>query len=236
MTVSFAREACFFLLSLLFGIVAAASVSLFRTAFRCFFVKSEGGIPLIARLPLAPLSAHRNMRAARAGVKCRGGRRVFLALCVALGDFFFFLLLSLSYQILLYAAHDGVVRIYSLLAATVGFLGFRRLLGRRFDRLLLLFLFPLRHLLLFLLSWGVYPLFLAVRGAFLSIRFLFRKICAPFSLFCGILMKKRKEKAQARQGAKQARIRETRRAMARTLSPAPTPGVARMREKENYET
>ena len=128
-------------------------------------------------------------------------------------------------MILVYAVHDGVVRLYSIIVASLGFFGARWALLPLVSCLSRTVFVPLREGVFFCLLWAIFPFRLLVRliarGAFA----IYSKIRAPFSHLCGILTKRIGEKRKKRLLEQAAHAREVRRAAGHPLTGAPISSV-----------
>ncbi len=227
MTLSLGGELFFLFLSLLFG--GAASLAVCLVTLAVCFVRGEDGrgnarVTSLKRppFPFAPRQGKKEKQRRKSGK----GKRFFLMLLRGCLDLLFFLLLSVLYSVFLYAAHDGVPRLYSLCAVAVGYFSFRSFLAPHLVTLAMRLLLPVRELAACLLLWGIYPLCLTLRGIFFYTRLLFVKIRVPFSRLCGILTKKIRKKREARLLARRMKEKEKRRAVGRVLTAGVTHGTA----------
>ena len=220
MTVSPLREVFFLFCSLLFGGAAALVYGAVPLLFGGDGEKKER-TRLYGKLPYPPSRRKKEGQRKTEGKVGRMGKGALRIL----GDVSFFLLFSVFYCILVYAAHDGAVRLYSLAAVVLGFFGARRLLRRPFALLSRLVFAPLREGVFFCLLWGFYPFRVLVWGMGRGIFILCAKIRAPFSLLCGILSKKIGEKRSERQKRQASHAREARRAVGHPLTSARIPSV-----------
>ena len=218
MTVSVTRQLLFLVGSLCLGALAACV--------RCLplLLLGNGGersACLYGRFPYPPFVGKGNEQ------KKKKSARLWHQVVRFLWDVAFFVMLGVSYCILAYAVHNGVLRLYSLIFLFLGFLGAWKGLSPLVSRLSRWVFRPLREGCVFCLLWVFYPLWLLSRGLCRFIFLVCRQIRAPFSHFCGILRKKAEEKRKARAERQREQERRRRRALGHSLTGAPLTPIAK---------
>lgn len=215
MTVSPFRELFFLFCSLLFG-CGAAIVRCFTPLLFGGYGEKKERTRLYGKFPYPPPKKKKEGKAK----KKRKAGKILRSLLSFLGDSSFFLLFSVFYCVLVYAAHDGVVRLYSLCFVVLGFWGARWVLMPLVTRLSRFVFMPLREGLFFCLLWLLFPFRLLFGGIGRGAFKIYAKIRVPFSLLCGILTKKIGEKREGRLRKQAYRARELRRAAGHPLTGA----------------
>ena len=189
MTVSPIRELLFAFFSFLFGCGTACA-----DLFLSLFGKGEASGAFRVSLPYPPLRRHGEKRLKKQAKAKRWARMA----ARFLRDTFFWLFVGAAYCVLVYAAHDGVVRWYALLLVASGFFCVYKLLHPVVFWLHEKLLNPLFEWIRFCLLWALFPLSLSLHGICRGSFWLVGKIRAPFLFLCGILRtragKKRQEK------------------------------------------
>lgn len=180
MTVSMTGELWFLFASLLFGFCVGAVYDVLRIG-RMFLGVRYAGAPdrnfSERSLPLIGLRTAMRYR--------KKEKKALLFVPVFLGDVLFFILLGFCYPVFLYAAHNGIFRLYSLVSLFLGFLLYRQSVGRAVLFLSSYILFALRALCDYLWFFLFHPLglffgflFRTGRGICGRIHVCLRHICA----------------------------------------------------------
>ncbi len=199
MTVSLQAELVFLLFSFLFGMGCACMNGTVRVIASLALTPSTEVMRRLPRPPRLFFASTKEEIKGKEGKKKKkektGPRkRKPFSFSLFLADIFFFLSFGIAYSIFLYAYHNGVFRLYSLLLVLFGFGFYRKTVAPGVKRLLSLCIPPLREGIRLLLSWLLFPCLFVLHLLFLFFRFLFSKIRVPFAYVCGILRQRKAEK------------------------------------------